>query len=53
MKYSEFKKQDGSNGYSYDIEATDLGIALTSKTSKGESVSKNTVPISTEGNPWS
>jgi len=53
MKYSEFKRSDGTNGHSYEIEASDLGIALTSKTSKGESVSKNTIPVSTEGNPWS
>lgn len=54
MKYSEFKKQDGSNGHSYDIEATDLGIALTSKTAKESSISSSKVSVdSGEKNPWS
>lgn len=54
MKYSEFKKQDGSNGHSYDIEATDLGIALTSKSAKGSSLSSSKVSVdSGEKNPWS
>lgn len=54
MKYSEFKKQDGSNAHSYEIEATDLGIALTSKTAKESSFSSSKVSVgSGEKNPWS
>jgi single-strand DNA-binding protein len=53
LKYSEFKRSDGSNGHSYDIEATDLGIALTSKTAKDGTKLKNTVSVSSDENPWS
>jgi single-strand DNA-binding protein len=34
IKYNEFKKNDGTNGHSYEIEASDVGISLTSKTAK-------------------
>jgi single-strand DNA-binding protein len=47
IKYSEFKRQDGSNGHSYEIEATDVGVALTAKTSKAGDTSNS----GTE-NPW-
>lgn len=51
IKYSEYKRPDGSNGQSYDIEANDLGIALTSKTAKEN---KSVVNIGGgEKNPWS
>jgi single-strand DNA-binding protein len=55
VKYSEFKRSDGSNGHSYDIEATDLGIALTQKTAGVKSSLSNTskVQVSTDENPWS
>jgi len=42
IKYHEFKKNDGTNGHAYEIEASDIGIALYSKTAKKLS-----------GNPWS
>ena len=32
MKYREFKKNDGSNGHAYEIDASDLGVYLTKKT---------------------
>jgi single-strand DNA-binding protein len=32
LKYREFKKNDGSNGHAYEIDATDLGVYLTKKT---------------------
>lgn len=32
LKYREFKRNDGSNGNAYEIDATDLGISLTKKT---------------------
>ena len=35
MKYREFKRNDGSNGHAYEIDATDLGIYLTKKTASG------------------
>jgi len=55
VKYSEFKRSDGSNGHSYDIEATDLGIALTSKTAntKSSPADITKVSLSKEDNPWS
>lgn len=32
MKYREFKRNDGSNGHAYEIDASDLGVYLTKKT---------------------
>jgi single-strand DNA-binding protein len=57
MKYSEYKKSDGSNAHSYEIEATDIGVVLTNKTSKSEKnpwATKDTVDVlqSTEEDPW-
>jgi single-strand DNA-binding protein len=56
MKYSEFKRQDGSNGHSYEIEATDVGIALTTKTAKEKTSVGSSSPVVSaglDGNPWS
>ena len=41
MKYREFKRNDGSNGHSYEIDATDIGVYLTKKTAN---ISTITVP---------
>ena len=32
MKYREFKRNDGTNGNAYEIDATDIGVYLTKKT---------------------
>jgi len=59
LKYNEFKREDGTLVNNYDIEATDVGIALTSKTAGGNFEKANfgstkvTVPVSGNENPWS
>ena len=35
LKYREFKRNDGTNGNAYEIDATDLGVYLTKKTAGG------------------
>jgi single-strand DNA-binding protein len=54
IKYSEFKKSDGTNSHAYEIEANDVGIVLTSKTaSKSSTTQKDPiVSVSDEENPW-
>lgn len=58
MKYSEFKRPDGTNGNSYGIDATDIGVALTAKTAGKNKTSwgpkETSIPKSKEGeeNPW-
>jgi len=54
MKYSEFKRADGTNGHSYEVEATDVGIALYAKTAKNvETSSVKESDIVKGPNPWS
>jgi len=43
MKYREFKRNDGSNGHAYEIDASDLGIYLTKKTANPTEGAKVTV----------
>jgi len=45
MKYREFKRNDGSNGHAYEIDANDLGIYLTKKTA---SPANTTVSVSND-----
>jgi len=58
IKYHEFKKNDGTNGHAYEIEASDIGISLTSKTAKKsgdnpwETKDEVSVPNSTQEDPW-
>jgi single-strand DNA-binding protein len=59
IKYHEFKKNDGTNGHAYEIEASDVGIALYSKTAKKDASSSpwdtskaSTINVSTEPDPW-
>ena len=59
IKYHEFKKNDGTNGHAYEIEASDVGIALYAKTAKKDAsgnpwdTSKSsTINVSTEPDPW-
>jgi single-strand DNA-binding protein len=40
LKYREFKRNDGTNGNAYEIDATDLGLYLTKKTAN---ISNNTI----------
>lgn len=50
LKYREFKRNDGTNGNAYEIDATDLGLYLTKKTAN---ISDNTVTSSnSETNIW-
>jgi len=57
IRYREFKRNDGSNGHAYEIEATDVGVSLYAKTAKPYSGSTakagtDTINTSTEENPW-
>ena len=59
IKYHEFKKSDGTNGHAYEIEASDVGIALYSKTAKKDATGNpwdtskaSTINVSTEPDPW-
>jgi single-strand DNA-binding protein len=60
IKYHEFKKSDGTNGHAYEIEASDVGLALYSKTAKKDAssnpwdTSSNTTTVNTsnEPDPW-
>jgi single-strand DNA-binding protein len=55
MKYSEFKRNDGTNGHSYEIEANDLGVALTAKTASQRTAwpsGEITVEATKQEDPW-
>ncbi len=58
IKYREFKRNDGTNGHAYEIEATDVGISLYAKTAKKDgsnpwdTSSSTVVNNSTEPDPW-
>lgn len=56
MKYTEFKREDGTLANYYDIEAIDVGIGLKSQASEestDNAWSKKTISTkSNEENPW-
>jgi single-strand DNA-binding protein len=55
MKYREFKRNDGSNGHAYEIDASDLGLYLSKKTAnKTNSVTSSEPATATtkDGNIW-
>jgi single-strand DNA-binding protein len=47
LKYREYKKNDGTNGYSYEVEATDVGLPLSTK-----NVSTTNMIAADPTNPW-
>lgn len=51
LKYKEYKKNDGSNGYSYEVEASDVGMAIHSKSVKRIS-NDSLVTSDLKDNPW-
>jgi len=58
LKYSEYKREDGSLANYYDIEANDVGIAVTSKTAGNlerttSTMKKTKILKTTDENPWS
>lgn len=54
LKGRSFQRQDGTNGYAYEIEATDVGTSVMKR--KGESVPVAAAPVSAPvadpDNPW-
>jgi hypothetical protein len=51
LKYREFKRNDGTNGNAYEIDATDLGMYLTKKTA-GSSRVATLVPADGSTTVW-
>jgi hypothetical protein len=51
LKYREFKRNDGTNGNAYEIDATDLGMYLTKKTA-GSSRVATLVPADGSATVW-
>ena len=49
LKYREFKRNDGSNGNAYEIDASDLGVYLTKKTA---SPASGVIKTSDATNVW-
>jgi single-strand DNA-binding protein len=57
LKYREFTRKDGTKGNSFEIDATEVGQAMSIKSKSGDAnpwSSGNTSKVnsSTEGNPW-
>lgn len=50
LKGRSFQRQDGSNGYAYEIEASEIGTSVLTKDTKP--IQNNVRPIMSEDNPW-
>jgi single-strand DNA-binding protein len=51
LKGRSFTRKDGTNGYGYEIEATDIGASIIGTSVKGESFEKKEIAPDLE-NPW-
>lgn len=50
LKGRSFQRQDGTNGYAYEIEATDIGLSILNKDNSG--TTRQIPEKMSEDNPW-
>jgi single-strand DNA-binding protein len=52
LKGRSFQRKDGTNGYAYEIEATDIGSSVMSRGTESASSTVKAQPVPDPDNPW-